>query len=178
MKNLHLYGYGVKGVVLCMIELACKIIDSKNAAACISQIIEMGKDLLQKPVDLLDGVTETLANLNNKYKSVLATKGDLLDQERKILKSGLIDYFYHIEIMSDKRPTDYLKLMKCLDCNPENLLMLGNSLKSDIIPVLEIGAFAAHIPYHVTWEYEQCSEDISYPRLIKLNRINEILKYL
>lgn len=178
MENLHLYGYGVKGMTLCMIELACKRIDSAYTSTCISQIIEMGKDLLQKPVDLLEGVTETLTELNNRYKLILATKGDLLDQERKILKSGLIDYFYHIEIMSDKKTSDYSKLIKRLGCNPEDLLMLGNSLKSDIIPVLELGAFACYIPYHITWEHEYCDEDIKHPHFIKFNQIREILNYL
>lgn len=178
MKNLQLYGYGVKGMVLCMIELACKTIDSKYTSDCILQIVQMGKDLLQKPVILLDDVTDTLAKLNNKYKLVLATKGDLLDQERKILKSGLNDYFNHIEIMSDKKSSNYLKLINRLDCSPENFLMLGNSLNSDIIPVLELGAFAGHIPYHITWKHEQCHEDIAHPHFIKLNRIKEILNYL
>ncbi|MFT4073767.1 MAG: HAD family hydrolase [Dysgonamonadaceae bacterium] len=178
MKNLQLYGYGVKGMVLCMIELVCKSIDSKYTSDCILQVIQMGKDLLQKPVILLDDVTYTLAKLTNKYKLVLATKGDLLDQERKILKSGLNDYFHHIEIMSDKKSSDYSKLINRLDCSPENFLMLGNSLNSDIIPVLELGAFAGYIPYHITWKHEQCHEDIAHPHFIKLNQIKEILNYL
>lgn len=178
MKNLHLYGYGVKGMTLCMIELVCKSIDSKYTSDCITQIIQMGKDLLEKPVNLLDGVTETLVKLNNKYKLILATKGDLLDQERKILKSGLNEYFHHVEIMSDKRSSDYSKLIKRLNCNPEDFLMLGNSLKSDIIPVLELGGFACYISYHITWKHEQCHEDIVHPNFVKLNQIKEILNYL
>lgn len=178
MKNLPLYGYGVKGMTLCMIELSAKIIAPQHTAECILQIIDMGKDLLQKPVQLLADVADTLAKLNKQYKLILATKGDLLDQERKIVKSGLSDYFHHIEIMSDKKTADYMKLMKRLDCRPENFLMIGNSIHSDILPVLELGAFAAHIPYHITWKHEQCDEEIRHLHFMKLMQIKEILNYL
>jgi putative hydrolase of the HAD superfamily len=144
----------------------------------ISKTIEIGHELLMKPVELLDGVPETLESLKGKYRLVVATKGDLLDQERKLKKSGLQDHFHHIEIMSDKKESDYQKLLKHLDCGPEQFLMLGNSIKSDILPVLEIGGFAAHIPYHVTWTYEQHDLQLEHERFMEFKNIREVLNYL
>ncbi|WP_415327113.1 HAD family hydrolase [Chryseobacterium sp. MMS23-Vi53] len=178
MKNLHLYGYGVKGFMLCMIETVSKVSNNTASLELINKTIEIGHDLLQKPVELLDGVTETLEKLKGKYRLVVATKGDLLDQERKLKKSGLQDYFHHIEIMSDKKESDYQKLLKHLDCKPENFLMLGNSVKSDILPVLEIGGFAAHIPYHMTWSHEQHDLNLEHPNFMELENIIGILGYL
>lgn len=178
MKNLHLYGYGVKGFMLCMIETVSIISNNTASLELINKTIEIGHELLQKPVELLDGVTETLENLKGKYRLVVATKGDLLDQERKLKKSGLQEYFHHIEIMSDKKESDYQKLLKHLDCRPEHFLMLGNSIKSDILPVLEIGGFAAHIPYHVTWNHEQHDLQIEHPNFMELKNIKGILDFL
>lgn len=178
MKNLHLYGYGVKGFMLCMIETVSIISNNTASLELINKTIEIGHELLQKPVELLDGVTETLENLKGKYRLVVATKGDLLDQERKLKKSRLQEYFHHIEIMSDKKESDYQKLLKHLDCRPEHFLMLGNSIKSDILPVLEIGGFAAHIPYHVTWNHEQHDLQIEHPNFIELKNIKGILDFL
>ena len=155
MKNLHLYGYGIKGFMLCMIETATRVSNKTVSLNVIDKIIEIGHDLLQKPIELLGGVQETLETLKDKYRLIVATKGDLLDQERKLKNSGLEHYFHHIEIMSEKKVANYQKLLNHLDCKPENFLMLGNSIKSDILPVLELGANAAHIPYHVTWTHEQ-----------------------
>ena len=178
MKNLHLYGYGVKGFMLCMIETVSNISNGTASLELINKTIKIGHELIQKPVELLDGVTETLENLKGKYRLVVATKGDLLDQERKLKKSGLQEYFHHIEIMSDKKESDYQKLLKHLDCRPEHFLMLGNSIKSDILPVLEIGGFAAHIPYHVTWSHEQHDLNLEHPNFMELKNMNEILDYL
>ena len=117
---------------------------------CVKEIVRLGQELLQRPVTLLDGVEEVLLRLQGKYRLVLATKGDLFDQRRKVRESGLMHYFCHIEIMSDKKEADYRKLLTAVECAPQNFLMLGNSVKSDILPVLELGGYAAHIPYHVT----------------------------
>jgi len=178
MQNLNLYGYGVKGFMLCMIETVSRISNGTASFNLIDKTIEIGHELLQKPVELLDGITETLENLKGKYRLVVATKGDLLDQERKLKKSGLQDYFHHIEIMSDKKEADYNKLLKHLDCLPEHFLMLGNSIKSDVLPVLEIGGYAAHIPYHTTWIHEQHDINLKHERFLELKNSNEILKYL
>lgn len=178
MKNLHLYGYGVKGFMLCMVETAGKLSNGVSYGPLTEKIIEIGHDLLQKPVELLDGVAETLDQLKDRYRLVVATKGDLLDQERKLKKSGLQDYFHHIEIMSDKKTGDYQKLIRHLDCNPENFLMVGNSIKSDIIPVLETGGYAAHIPYHITWAHEHHEQKPESERFMEFKNIREILDYL
>jgi putative hydrolase of the HAD superfamily len=178
MKNLHLYGYGVKGFILCMIETVSRISEDTASIQLVNRTIEIGKDLLLKPVELLEGVSETLNALKDKYRLVMATKGDLLDQERKLKNSGLQEYFHHIEIMSDKKESDYQKLLKHLDCKPEQFLMLGNSIKSDILPVLEIGGFAVHIPYHVTWTHEQHENHLEHKNFMKLKSIDEVLKYL
>lgn len=178
MENLPLYGYGVKGFMLCMIETVNRVSNGTASLQLVNKVIELGQELLQKPIELLDGVPETLEHLKGKYRLVVATKGDLLDQERKLKKSGLQDYFHHIEIMSDKKTSDYEKLLKHLDCKPENFLMLGNSIKSDIIPVLDIGGFAGHIPYHTTWLHEHYENQLVHENFIKLKKISEVLHYL
>lgn len=178
MKNLALYGYGVKGFMLCMIETASRISKGTAPLSLMDRIIAIGHELLRKPIELLPGVAETLKRLQPHYKLIVATKGDLLDQERKLEKSGLASYFHHIEIMSDKRESDYLKLLKHLDCKAENFLMLGNSIKSDIIPVLEIGGYGAHIPYHVTWTHEQHAQTLTHKQFMELSSIDHILQKL
>ncbi|NML21259.1 HAD family hydrolase [Pseudoflavitalea sp. G-6-1-2] len=178
MENLPLYGYGIKGFMLCMIETVHRVSEGKASLELIQAVIDLGKEMLQKPIELLDGVEEVLAALKGKYRLVLATKGDLLDQERKLKRSGLEEYFHHIEIMSDKKEAGYRKLLKHLDCAPENFMMLGNSLKADILPVLEVGAHAAHIPYHVEWEHEKYEHSIDHPKFLQLNTISDILQHI
>ena len=155
MKNLELYGYGIKGFMLSMIECALKLSNYSISQHEIEKILTLGKEMLTKPIELLDGVEEVLGELHHKYKLIVATKGDLLDQERKLEKSGLLKYFHHIEVMSEKKEMDYKKLVKHLDINSNELLMIGNSLKSDVLPLLRIGASAIHIPFHITWSHEE-----------------------
>lgn len=178
MKNLHLYGYGVKGFILCMIETANRISNRTVSLQLIDNMITIGQELLQKPIELLQGVSKTLEQLKGNYRLIVATKGDLLDQERKLKKSGLESYFHHIEIMSDKKTSDYQNLLKHLDCKPENFLMLGNSIKSDILPVLELGGYGGHIPYHVTWTHEQHEMNLKHPNFLQLKSIDHILNFL
>ena len=158
MKNLPVYGYGVKGFVLSMVEMALELSNNTVSNKTIEKILEIGKDMINKPVELLDGVEEVLEDLSKKYKLIVATKGDLLDQERKLEKSGLLDYFHHIEVLSDKKEDNYSKLLKRLDIEPEAFLMVGNSLKSDILPLINIKAHAVHVPFHTTWAHEQVTE--------------------
>jgi len=176
--NLPLYGYGVKGFMLSMIETALKISDKTISLEHIEKILDLGKNLLNEPIDLLAGVEEVLDTLKGKYRLVVATKGDLLDQERKLKKSGLSHYFHHIEIMSEKDDANYRKLIKHLDILPENLLMVGNSLKSDILPVLNIGGYAVHVPYHITWVHEQIEHTIENDNFRSVENIKEILQFL
>ncbi|MCK9626581.1 MAG: HAD hydrolase-like protein [Bacteroidales bacterium] len=178
MGNLALYGYGVKSFVLSMLETLVRITNNSASLELVQKVILLGKELLQKSVELLDGVKEVLVKLNGDYHLVLATKGDLLDQERKLSNSGLEKYFHHIEIMSDKKTSDYSKLLKNINCEPENFLMVGNSLKSDIIPVLELGGYAVHVPFHITWVYEKIDYKIKNPKFTEANNITELLKIL
>lgn len=159
MKNLPLYGYGVKGFVLSMVEMALELSNNQVSNSTINAILNIGKDMLNKPVELLDGVEKTLETLSRDYRLILVTKGDLLDQERKLEKSGLTDYFHHIEVLSDKQEANYLNLLSHLDISPSEFLMIGNSLKSDILPLVNIEAKAIHIPFHTTWLYEEVSDD-------------------
>ncbi len=161
-----------------MIETVTHITEGKGSTALINKTIELGHELLQRPVELLEGVEETLDSLQGKYRLVMATKGDLLDQERKISKSGLKDLFHHIEIMSNKRVDNYARLLKQLNCSPENFLMLGNSVNSDILPVLELQAFAGHIPFAVTWLHEQHETKPEHPNFLELKIISDILHHL
>jgi len=178
MQNLALYGYGVKAYILSMIEAALSITKNTAPPQLVEKIIAHGKELLQKPIEMLDGVEEVLQTLSGKYRLVVATKGDLLDQERKLKKSGIDHYFHHTEIMSDKQEADYLKLVKHLDIMPQEFLMIGNSIKSDILPVLAIGGHAFHVPYHVTWEHEKVAPNINHPEFKQLDKISELLAHL
>ncbi|MGN7986564.1 HAD family hydrolase [Pedobacter sp. 22226] len=178
MANLPLYGYGIKGFVLSMTETAMRITMGKIDPIIVEKVLELGKEMLNKSVELLDGVEEVLKALHGKYRLVVATKGDLLDQQRKLTKSGLDHYFHHIEIMSDKQEKDYQKLIRHLDCKAEEFLMLGNSLKSDILPVLNIGGHAAHIPYHTTWVHESIDHTIEHPNFYEMGSLAEVLPKL
>jgi len=178
MRNLKLYGYGIKPFTLSLIECAQEVSEGKVTNGIIANIINIGKEMLNAPVDLIDGIEEVLEELSDKYKLVVATKGDLLDQERKLEKSGLSEYFHHIEVMSDKQPANYLKLVKQLDIRPSSFLMIGNSLKSDVLPVLEIGGHAYHIPFHTTWAHEQVDIEIKHERFKSFTASRGILEYL
>ncbi|MBC7904940.1 MAG: HAD family hydrolase [Gemmatimonadaceae bacterium] len=178
MDNLSLYGYGVKGFMLCMVETAIRIAGQTGSHRVVEKAIEFGKELLEKPIELLDGVEPLLISLREKYRLVVATKGDLLDQERKLKKSGIDKYFHHIEIMSDKRDSDYLKLLRHLDILPEEFVMIGNSIKSDILPVLAIGGKAYHVPYHTTWAHENVEAPVIHDNFLRIENISEILRYL
>ncbi len=178
VENLPLYGYGVKGFTLSMVETAMRISGNSLNTEVINKAVEYGKELLQKPVVLLEGVEEVLKAVKGKYRLVVATKGDLLDQERKLKKSGLEHYFHHIEIMSDKQEGDYKKLIKHLDIQPSEFLMLGNSLKSDVLPVLAIGGHAIHIPYHTTWAHEHVEHKVEHVNFKQATHINEVLQFL
>jgi len=178
IQNLDLYGYGIKGYILSMIEAAMKISNNTISIEIIEKILEYGKELLQKPIELLDGVEETLAQLHGKYKLIVATKGDLKDQQRKLHDSGLGHYFHHIEVMADKQEVNYEKLLKRLEINADEFFMIGNSLKSDVLPVLEIGGHAVHIPFHTTWEHEKVSHKVEHPNFRTLEKITDVLPIL
>jgi putative hydrolase of the HAD superfamily len=178
IENLALYGYGIKGFILSMIEAALRITNNTLSTGVVAEIIELGKQMLNQPIELLDGVEDVLKSLKGKYRLVVATKGDLLDQERKLKKSALSHYFHHIEIMSEKDDANYLKLIRHLDIKPEELMMVGNSLKSDILPVLKAGGYGVHVPYHITWAHEQIEHSIEYEKFKSVIAIKDILEFL
>ncbi|MBQ0736525.1 HAD family hydrolase [Aquimarina celericrescens] len=178
MKNLPLYGYGIKPFTLSLIEAAITISNGDMKIALVEKLIEKGKQMLQEPIELIDGIDSTLGELSQRYRLVMATKGDLLDQERKLIKSGLEKHFHHIEIVSDKTEKQYRKLVSHLDIAEHEFLMVGNSLKSDILPVLNIGAHAFHIPFHTTWAHEMVDEEISHPNFKSFTKASELLEIL
>jgi putative hydrolase of the HAD superfamily len=158
-----------------MIEAALNISEKKISIEIIDIILEYGKQMLNEPIELLDGVEEVLSALKPHYRLVVATKGDLLDQERKLKKSGLAHYFHHIEIMSDKQEDDYIKLIKHLDINPDEFMMVGNSLKSDVMPVLNIGGSAIHVPFHTTWAHEHVETILTHEKFKHADTLKDIL---
>ncbi len=178
MQNLEIYGYGIKGFVLSMIETAMRITENRITTSEINKIIGLGKAMLDEPVVLLKDVVFVLEQLMPKYKLILATKGDLLDQERKLKKSGLLKYFHHIEIMSDKHENNYQKLINHLDIEPCDFLMIGNSIKSDILPVIRIGANAIHVPFEITWLHENIHEGHGNEDFITVSKLSDVLNIL
>lgn len=179
MKNLSVYGYGVKGFVLSMVEMALELSNNTISNETISKILDIGKTMINQPVELIEGVEDVLKTLAPHYKLIVATKGDLLDQERKLERSGLLDYFHHIEVLSDKKEANYSKLLNHLDIKPSEFLMIGNSLKSDIIPLVNLKAQAVHIPFHTTWIHEQVEAKETNRKAYKtLNSILELPKLL
>ena len=178
ISNLPLYGFGIKAFTLSMIETALELTNHTISGQGIDKIIAIGKDLLQKPVELMPNVETVLGELQGKYKLIVATKGDLKDQHRKLHDSGIGAYFHHIEVMSDKTELDYQKMLGRLDCDPKDFLMIGNSLKSDVLPILNIGGYGVHIPYHTTWEYEKIDFEIEHENFYSFENITEVLSLL
>jgi putative hydrolase of the HAD superfamily len=159
MKNLSIYGYGVKSFTLSMIETAIELTQARIPASDIEVILGWGKRMLTAPTELLDGVEETLRVLSGRYDLLLITKGDLFDQESKLARSGLGDLFLGVEILSEKNTETYRGVFRRRGIKPEDFAMVGNSLRSDIVPVVELGGRAFHIPYSVTWHHENVAEE-------------------
>lgn len=177
--NLALYGYGIKAFTLSMVECALELSNYTLSNTKIEAIINIGKAMLDKPVVLLDGVKEVLEKLSKNYRLIVATKGDLLDQERKLEKSELTSYFHHIEVLSDKKEDNYSKLLKHLKVSPSEFLMIGNSLKSDVLPLVNIGASAIHVPFHTTWAHEMVTENETNGKNYKtIHTLREVLELL
>ena len=173
-RNLQLYGYGVKGFTLSMIETAMEMCDGEPPAGVIREILAAGREMLAHPVETLPGVDEALTRLSGRYRLVLITKGDLLDQERKLAASGLGDLFAAVEIVSEKDRATYERVFTRHGTGPAEAVMVGNSMKSDVLPALEAGAFAVHIPYVVTWAHEVADAPEGHPRYGALDRIDDL----
>jgi len=178
IANLALYGYGIKGYILSMIEAAITVSEGTISIEAIDKITGFGKELLNEPIELLDDVEEVLKALQSRYRIVVATKGDLLDQHRKLTKSGLGHYFHHIEVMPEKGEEDYRKLIGRLDIEAGEFMMIGNSLKSDVIPVINIGGHAVHVPYHTTWAHEHVETKLEHENFRQISRLKDVLPML
>ncbi|MHB8614094.1 MAG: HAD family hydrolase [Candidatus Dormibacteraceae bacterium] len=175
MRNLGVYGYGVKSFTLSMIETAIEVTEGRIPAADLEVILGWGKRMLMQPTELLDGVEPAVRELSARYDLLLITKGDLFDQESKLARSGLADLFLGVEIVSEKNAASYRAILSRRGIKPEEFVMVGNSPRSDILPVLEIGSRAVHIPYHVTWHHEHVPEE-SFPDTgwYRLERLGEV----
>ena len=178
-KNMPDYGFGAKAYILSMIENAVKISGGKVSADQIGFILESGREILHNPATPFPGVEDTLERLraDGRYRLALLTKGDLLDQERKLARSGLAKYFDHIEIVSNKSKKEYSTLCDKMGIRPEELMMVGNSFKSDIEPVLQLGGWGIHIPFEVLWKLEH-TEEYDHQKLFKVNTFQEIIGIL
>jgi putative hydrolase of the HAD superfamily len=179
MGNLALYGYGVKAFTLSMLETAVKVSDGGIEGEAVGQILALGRDMLQQEVTLLPGVEETLNILSKDYPLMVITKGDILDQTNKVKRSGLEQYFRRVEVVGDKTTLTYQEVLSKNRISPATFLMVGNSIRSDILPVLALGGRAVHIPADTTWEHEMVSDfDDSQDGFYTLNTMKELPKLL
>ena len=163
-RNIGFYGFGIKGFTLSMLETATTLCGDDLPPAMVREILTLGKEMLDHPVELLPGVVETLQALGDRYTLLVITKGDLFDQERKLVQSGLADHFDHVEIVSDKTPEVYRRVFDRHGQGPARGMMIGNSLKSDVLPALEAGCWAVHVPHDLTWALEHADEPVGHPR--------------
>ncbi len=176
VKNLHLFGYGAKGFMLAMIETALELTNYQIAGEDIQKLIIMGKEILSYKIDLYRDVPETLEYLSQRYKVICITKGDLLDQESKVARSGVGDFFDSIHVVNDKKPQTYSKIINSLGVDPSEFLMIGNSLKSDILPVITVGGKAIYIPCEQPWVHEVVSEDkVDKTTFVEISSMSEFL---
>lgn len=173
-RNLGQYGFGIKGFTLSMIETALDVTDHKVPGEVIHDILMAGRDMLRHPIELLPGVRETIAELAADYRILLVTKGDLLDQERKLAQSGLGEMFDGVEIVSDKTAQVYRRIWDTHADGPERSMMVGNSMKSDVVPAIETGAFGVYVPHEVTWELEHAPKPLAHPRYREITTLSEL----
>ena len=173
-RNLRLYGYGVKGFTLSMIETAMELTGNEAPGRLIAEILAAGREMLAHPVETLPGVDQALAELSEGYRLVLITKGDLLHQEQKLAASGLGDLFAAVEIVSEKDASTYERVFARHGTGASQAAMCGNSMRSDILPALEAGAYAAHVPYPLIWEHEMADAPQDHPRFAELAAITDL----
>jgi putative hydrolase of the HAD superfamily len=177
-RNLRLYGYGAKGFTLSMLETALEISEGRAPASVLAEILAAGREMLAHPVEPLPGVREALAELADRGRLVLITKGDLLHQESKLAASGLGDFFSGVEVVSDKRPETYRRLFDRHGAGPEQAVMAGNSVRSDVLPALAAGAWAALVPYPLVWAHEAAEPPRGHPRYRELAHLGELAGWL
>ena len=172
LRNVDRYGYGFKAFILSLIEAAIEVTGGAIGTDEVADLLHAGREMLDHPVHLLDGVAEAVEELAAAgHRLVVVTKGDLVHQQHKLVASGLLDRFERVEIVAEKDPPTYQRVVEALGVAPERFLMVGNSVKSDVLPVLEIGGRAVHVPYHLTWEGEIAEHDGSVPELASLREL-------
>ncbi len=176
-RNLARFGYGVKAFTLSMIETAVEVSGARVSASEIQRILDWSKELLDHPVELIEGVEETVDRLAGSYQLLLVTKGDLLHQESKVARSGLVERFESVHIVSEKDPATYNRVLAGTGVAPQEFVMVGNSVRSDVLPVLELGARAVHVPYHTTWALETVEGELP-AEAAHLDRIDELPEFL
>lgn len=182
ITNLEYFGYGIKGFMLAMIETAIELSEGRISGSEIRVVMELGKQMRLGAVELLDGVRPVVEMLAREYKLLLISKGDLFDQEAKLVKSGLDELFTHVEIVANKSEDAYQRIFKKYEINPARFLMVGNSLRSDIAPVVKIGAHAVFIPYKTTWEHELLSSEeleelkVSFHQIAKISDLPALIE--
>ena len=172
--NLARFGYGVKGFVLSMIETAIEVSDGQIPASDIGTIVDWAKVMLDHPVELLDGVRDTVEALHGSYQLMIITKGDLGHQESKVARSDLAELFWRIEIVSEKDPDTYRRIFDAHDIDAGHFVMIGNSIKSDVLPVIEAGGQGIHVPYHTTWELEHAEPDRTVEAYWEVDHIRDV----
>lgn len=173
-RNLSFYGFGMKGFALSMVETALDVTDHRVPGTVIAEILAAGRELLTYPIETLPYVDQALDQLQQTHRLILVTKGDVFDQERKLAASGLADYFVAIEIVADKNAATYARIFERHTDGPEHTVMVGNSLRSDILPALEAGSFAVHVPHDLTWSYEHAEEPVDEPRYARIDHLGEL----
>jgi putative hydrolase of the HAD superfamily len=179
MRNIKHFGYGIKGFTLSMVETAVELTEGRVKGSEIQEIVNFSREMLASPIEVLEGVEETVRTLSEDFHLMIITKGDLFDQETKLARSGLGDYFHDVEIVSQKNKKVYQRITEHYQINPKEFVMVGNSLKSDILPVLKIGSTAIHIPYETEWFHEMVSdEELEKMEFVKFSKINELLNWV
>lgn len=173
-RNIGHYGFGIKGFMLSMIETAVEVTAGRVSGDVITEILAAGREMLRHPVELLPGARETVERLSAEYRVILVTKGDLMDQERKLAQSGLGDLFHGVEIVSDKTPDTYARIFARHGSGAVEGLMAGNSLKSDVLPMLQVGGFAVHVPHGLTWALEAAEMPQGHPRFAEIPRLDDL----
>lgn len=173
-RNLSFYGFGMKGFALSMIETALDVTDHRVPGTVIAEILAAGRELLSFPIETLPYVDQALTQLQQSYRLILVTKGDVFDQERKLAASGLADYFAAVEIVADKTADAYARVFERHTDGPDRTIMVGNSLRSDILPALAAGSFAAYVPHDLTWSYEHADEPTGHPRYARIAHLGEL----
>ncbi|HKY61154.1 MAG TPA: HAD family hydrolase [Gemmatimonadota bacterium] len=179
MRNLPHFGYGIKAFVLSMVETAVELTEGRITGAEVQRVVELGRAMIQAPVQLLDGVQETVASLAERHSLIVVTKGDLLEQESKVERSGLREHFRGVEIVSRKDRSTYEAIARRRGVAPEEFIMVGNSLRSDVLPVVAMGGLGVHIPYHTTWAHEEVDEEERARHVyVELQSIRELPDWL